>query len=80
MQLGTRWVSGDPLPVAVPASLHAAIAEVDSAATADAYGRPRWTLTFLEGRPIVELDTGMIVSLAADGSVSVRRDDDDALS
>ena len=39
--------------------------------------RPRWTLTFLEGRPIAELDTGVIVEATAAGDVVVRHDDED---
>ncbi len=31
----------------------------------------RWTLTYLEGRPICELDDGTLVELNADGSVSI---------
>ncbi|WP_292854995.1 hypothetical protein [Microbacterium sp.] len=37
----------------------------------------RWTLTFLEGRPIAELDTGVIVEQVASGEVVVRHDDED---
>lgn len=79
MQLGTRWTSGDEPPAAVPGALRPVIGEVDRAIPADELGqpRPRWTLTWLEGRPVAELDTGVIVALAADGSVSVRHDEDD---
>ncbi len=79
MQLGTRWTSGQPLPAAVPAVLHAQIAAVDAALPGDDLGqpRPRWTLTFLEGRPIAELDTGVIVEADASGAVTVRHDDED---
>jgi hypothetical protein len=38
---------------------------------------PRWTLTWLEGRPVAELDTGVIVSLDAQGQAVVRHDADD---
>lgn len=78
MQLGTRWTSGDEPPAAVPAALHAQIAAVDRSIPGDELGqpRPRWTLTFLEGRPIAELDTGVIVALRADGTAVVRHDDD----
>lgn len=76
MQLGTRWSSGDEPPTAVPAVLRPEIAAVDAAMPADLYGqpRPRWTLTWLEGRPIAELDTGVIVEFDAAGSVVVRHD------
>ncbi|MBN9214579.1 MAG: hypothetical protein ABS62_06410 [Microbacterium sp. SCN 70-200] len=79
MQLGTRWTSGDEPPAAVPATLRPQIAAVDRSIPADDLGqpRPRWTLTFLEGRPIAELDTGVIVEQLADGSVVVRHDDED---
>lgn len=79
MQLGTRWTSGEEPPAAVPASLRPQIAAVDRAVPTDDLGqpRPRWTLTFLEGRPIAELDTGVIVELTASGDVTVRHDDED---
>ena len=79
MQLGTRWTSGDEPPAAVPAMLHAQIHAVDRAIPGDDLGqpRPRWTLTFLEGRPIAELDTGIIVELTPGGEVVVRHDDED---
>lgn len=79
MQLGTRWTSGEEPPAAVPAILRAQIAAVDRALPDDDLGqpRPRWTLTFLEGRPIAELETGMVVEQGADGQVVVRHDDED---
>jgi len=79
MQLGTRWTSGDPIPATVPAVLHEQIGQVDTALPTDLLGqpRPRWTLTFLEGRPIAELDTGVIVEQLHDRSVIVRHDDED---
>lgn len=79
MQLGTRWTSGQEPPAAVPEALRAQIASVDRALPQDDLGqpRPRWTLTFLEGRPIAELDTGVIVELTAAGEVLVRHDDED---
>lgn len=69
MQLGTRWTSGDPIPAAVPAVLHEQIRATDAATTDEP--RPRWTLTFLEGRPIAELDTGVIVEQTSDGAVTI---------
>lgn len=79
MQLGTRWTSGDEPPTAVPAPLREEIAAVDATMPPDPLGqpRPRWTLTWLEGRPIAELDTGVIVELTASGGVVVRHDTDD---
>ncbi|WP_375384180.1 hypothetical protein [uncultured Microbacterium sp.] len=79
MQLGTRWTAGQTPPAAVPAALHAAIAEVDAAvlAATDGSPAPRWTLTWLENRARVELDTGVIVRVEADGEVVVEHDADD---
>lgn len=58
MQLGTRWAVGatppDRLPDAVLAAVQAIEVEVADIETA----AWRWTLTWLEGRPIVELDDG----------------------
>lgn len=78
MQLGTRWMSGDPLPAAVPTALHEQILVVDASVLGEP--RPRWTLTFLEGKPIAELDTGVFVSLDASGTAVVTHDDDDTFA
>jgi len=69
MQLGTRWAAGSEAPTSVPDSLRPAIAELESAI--DASGA-RWTLTWLEGRPIAELDAGWEIVLTADGTVITR--------
>lgn len=75
MQLGTRWTSGDVPPSAVPAALRDQIAAVDAAVSEDP--RPRWTLTWLEGRPIAELETGAVVRIDREGQVVVGHIDDD---
>ncbi|KRB37691.1 UNVERIFIED_CONTAM: hypothetical protein OHV15_04190 [Microbacterium sp. SLM126] len=82
MQLGTRWTSGDEPPRAVPAALRRGIEAVDATIPADALGqpRPRWTLTWLEGKPIAELDTGVIVTLDEDGEPVARHDPDDGFA
>jgi hypothetical protein len=79
MQLGTRWTSGDEPPKAVPDALRRGVEAVDATIPGDLYGqpRPRWTLTWLEGRPIAELDTGVIVSLDEDGIAVARNDPED---
>lgn len=85
MQLGTRWTAGERPPASVPTELHAAIAEVDAATLADLAElpesergfAPRWTLTWLERRPIAELDTGVFVRMLASGEVIVEIEADD---
>lgn len=79
MQLGTRWTAGAEPPAAVPAALRAQIAAVEASTPPDALGQPapRWTLTWLEGRPIAELDTGVVVTIDREGTVVVRHDDED---
>ncbi|WP_137843445.1 hypothetical protein [Microbacterium sp. 2FI] len=82
MQLGTRWTSGDEAPKAVPEALRRGVASVDTAVVNDDLGqpRPRWTLTWLEGKPIAELDTGVIVTLDDDGEPVVRHDPEDGVA
>jgi hypothetical protein len=79
MQLGTRWTAGAEPPASVPQSLRAEITAVEAAFADGQNGgpAPRWTLTWLEGRPIAELDTGVIVTLDGDGEAVVRHDDED---
>lgn len=78
MQLGTRWTAGEQPPAAVPQELHEQIRGVEQVALTNTPGpgaAPRWTLTWLEGRPVAELDTGMIVTVEG-GEVVVRHDPD----
>jgi hypothetical protein len=80
MQLGTRWDARTEPPAAVPADLRPQISAVEELIPEGQWSgqpTPRWTLTWLEGRPIAELDTGVIVTLDASGEVVVRHDDDD---
>ena len=79
MQLGTRWTSGGEPPASVPEAMRRQIAAVEAVVPADQLGQPapRWTLTWLEGKPIAEVDTGVIVSLDDDGEAVVHHDHDD---
>lgn len=83
MQLGTRWTAGQEPPAAVPEVLREQIAAVERLLPADQLAHqptPRWTLTWLEHRPVAELDTGVIVTVDAGGEVVVRKDEDTGLS
>ena len=67
MQLGTRWATGSEAPASVPAALRPAIAEVEQRGVTG-----HWTLTWLEGRAIAELDAGWEVLQSATGEVIAR--------
>ncbi|HWH26291.1 MAG TPA: hypothetical protein VNT53_06575 [Pseudolysinimonas sp.] len=78
MQLGTRWTVGAEPPSRVPEVLAVAIASVEAdleTAGVDA-STWRWTLTFLEQRPIAELDDGTIVRLGYDGKAVIEEPTD----
>lgn len=66
MQLGTRWSAGGDPPASVPEALVPAIREVEARIDEPAH----WTLTWLEGRPIAELDAGWEVAISASGEVT----------
>jgi hypothetical protein len=72
MQLGTRWEVGAEPPPRLPDSMIAAVAQVEiELAGVDTTGW-RWTLTWLEGRPVVELDDGTTLRLdPLSGAVTV---------
>ncbi len=68
MQLGTRWPVGGETPPRLPESVVDAIRSVETDLMDTDTSTWRWTLTWLEGRPIVELDDGTLIRLASDGS------------
>ncbi len=78
MQIGTRWRVGAPPPSRLPAAVVAAVHEVESRLDAGTADRARWTLTWLEGRPVVELDDGTTIRVLAGGSVVTHAPDEDA--
>ena len=68
MQLGTRWPVGGTAPDRIPGPVRAAIRTVeaeleDSDQPTTGWG---WTLTYLEGKPIVDLDDGTRIRLVDD--------------
>lgn len=68
MQLGTRWALGAASPDRIPQPVRAAIRTVE-AELADAEQATdgwSWTLTYLEGKPIVDLDDGTRIRLVDD--------------
>ena len=70
MQLGTRWsVGGTPL-ARLPEPVVTAVAAVEAELAALDTSSWRWTLTWLEGNPVVELDDGTLIRYAA-GEASI---------
>ena len=61
MQLGTRWSIGDDAPARLPGAVVAAVHSVESDLIDVDTAAWRWTLTWLEGRPVVELDDGTTI-------------------
>jgi hypothetical protein len=61
MQLGTRWSVGGAVPPRLPEELVARISEVEAGLDPADAARMRWTLTWLEGRPVAELDDGTVL-------------------
>jgi hypothetical protein len=71
MQLGTRWsVRAEP-PSRLSDDMKAAIASVEAERDALDTSLWRWTLTWLEGHPVAELEDGTVVREDYDGSVVV---------
>jgi len=63
MQLGTRWPLGGDLPSGLPHVVELAVRAVEEEleAVGDDTSSWRWTLTWLEGKPVVELDDGTVI-------------------
>jgi hypothetical protein len=87
MQLGTRWNLGGRPPTTLPEIVVTAVRDVEhelaeaGTETADW----RWQLTWLEGKPVLELDDGTTVTYRPDEDAAyitqpqgrVEGDDDD---
>ena len=58
MQLGSRFSVGET-PKGLPEDLIQRMREVESTLSDEQRDKLRWTLTWLENRPIVELDDGI---------------------
>jgi hypothetical protein len=71
MQLGTRWPVGELPPSRLRDGVVEAIRSVEAELTGVDTSQWRWTLTWLEGRPVVELDDGTTIRVDRSGGVSV---------
>lgn len=62
---------GEAAPERLDAAMREAIAGVEADVAHLDTSAWRWTLTWLESRPVAELDDGTIVRQTADGDVTV---------
>ncbi len=75
MQLGTRWSVGGAPPERLSTAMKDAIRGVETELDGADTSMWRWTLTWLEGHPVAELEDGTIVREDYDGSVVVTAED-----
>ncbi|WP_291039205.1 hypothetical protein [Herbiconiux sp.] len=73
IQLGTRWLVGDEPPSRLPQAVIDAIYEVEGELAEQGVDASdwSWTLTWLEGRPVVELDDETVVEYDAENDAAV---------
>ena len=71
MQLGTRWAVGGVAPERLSAAVVLAIRDTEAQLAEVDTSQWRWTLTWLEGRPVVELDDGTTIRVDASGEASI---------
>jgi len=80
MQLGTRWAVGGQPPAGLPHAVEVAIRSVEEELDATVLDAAtlRWTLTWLEGKPVVELDDGTVIRYNRhEDSATISQVDDD---
>ncbi len=63
MQLGTRWTVGGDSPDSLPEVVAYAVKTVEEELLALDIDTDdwHWTLTWLEGKPVIELDDGTVI-------------------
>ena len=61
MQMGTRWSVGAETPARLPQLVVDAVKTIEAELEGIDTSLLRWTLTWLEGNPIVELDDGTVI-------------------
>jgi hypothetical protein len=75
MQLGTRWAVGTVTPASLAEAVVLAIRDTEAQLAEVDTSQWRWTLTYLESRPVVQLDDGTTIRVGHDGSVAVIYED-----
>jgi hypothetical protein len=77
MDLGTRWSFGGEPPSRLSDAMKDAIRGVEAELPDVDTSMWRWTLTWLEGHPVAELEDGTVVREGYDGQVSVAAEEMD---
>jgi len=77
MQMGTRWSVGAATPDRLPPAVVLAIRDVEAQLAEVDTSQWRWTLTWLESRPVVELDDGTTIRVDHTGEVTTSFNGDD---
>ena len=77
MQLGKRWPAHTPEPENLPDAVKQAIyaTEHELQELPDDTSAWYWTLTYLEGRPVVQLDDGTTIKVDVNGTVTTTLED-----
>jgi hypothetical protein len=78
MQMGTRWSVGAAAPDRLPPAVVLAIRDVEAQLAEVDTSQWRWTLTWLESRPVVELDDSTTIRVDHVGEVTVSYEGSDA--
>ncbi|MFP7760720.1 hypothetical protein [Marisediminicola sp. LYQ134] len=80
MQLGTRWSVGDEPPARLAAAVIDAVNTVEQDLRDVDTAQWRWTLTWLESLPVVELDDGTVIRFdpSTDTATTLPPADEDA--
>jgi hypothetical protein len=73
MQLGTRWNVGDEPPARLSSAVVEAVRLTESELEGVDTTNWRWTLTWLENKPVVELDDGTTIREDHFGGVTVEQ-------
>lgn len=65
MQIGRRWRFTEPAPTSIPAAMLPVLQRIEAASATPDY----WTLTYLEGKPVLTSDAGVQIRMDASGRV-----------
>lgn len=73
MQLGTRWPAHTAPPHSLDKSVVEALHEVERELKALKQDTSAWywTLTYLENRPVVQLDDGTTIRISQNGEITI---------